>query len=283
MGAFKLPVFNVVKAPHMDFGYIFDSFMAVHGPDSEEPRGQGYFHPSHGLHPEMGLCTRALVFDLLCAPRNHVNIDGRVRKIFDVGHDRHARLATRWAELAAKKWQGVVAFESEYRLVHPTLPIEGTADGRIHVQHSGKTYRYVVDFKGLKEEACKKLTETSFKYAVQLNTYMGMGGDAVGYVMHESKNTQRWVEPLINFRLDFDPKMYRETEQYCRDVLTWVQDPIDSLPPYEEDVCKDNYGPDQCEYSDICFKCQNNPDLLFEEDGKKVDRRTLPIIARQKL
>lgn len=263
-----------VAAP-LDFVAIYDGFLLRYAQDPDQPlegppRGQGYFHPSSGLHPDMNHCMRAIYFDLMRAKRNPTSRPPFVLRVFDVGHGRHEKLARDWKAMADRRWMGMLSFKSEVHLKHPTLPISGSADGIITMAN-GATY--LIDFKGIKSADYKKLVRPSRKYELQLMTYMGIAGVKNGYLLYENKDNQFWT----SLRVDFDPQTYAEIEAWCYEALRAFL--FDDFPAFDEEVCSNNYGPDGCSYSAVCGKCQAgaNP-MSFDRRTPEEQRKHLAVI-----
>lgn len=234
------------KAPHVDWKLVVDSYLWEHAnsPEAQSHRGQGVFHPSAGLVPEVGHCHRQIVFDLLCADRSRQKIDPQIQRIMNNGTNRHHGLNQLFTAMAKARWQGIVAFEHDIKTYHPWLPISGEADGLITMDTG---HRYLVDFKTIKDADFKALVGVSLKYKTQLNTYMGNLGVSAGYILYENRANQAW-HPSGPFRVDFNSKMYTATEEYCRELLDCVFN--ETFPVFDAKVCKDSI--DFCSYQEAC-------------------------------
>ncbi len=243
--------------PHIDISSIIEEYLYENDNQPNDARAQGYFHPSSGLligRDEHGSvfhtpgCPRAIVFDLLCAPKSSTLIPGNVHSIFRNGHDRHRAMDRLFEEMAAKKWMGIESIETNLPVWHPILPLGGEIDMRIRFE-SG--WSYVYDWKGINDANAKKTLFPSFKYAVQINTYMGMSGDVASYVAYENKNNQRFLRPMEKFRVDFNPEWWSGTERFCADVLT-VMHKRRILPVFDEETCATCV--EGCNYRQVCEK-----------------------------
>ncbi len=241
------------KPPHVDWIGVTDTFISTYynAPDRSAGRQQGVFHPSAGLVPEIGHCLRSIVFDLLCAPRSSTRQSPQLAKILENGTNRHKGLNDMFSAMAREQHMGVVRFEHDLPTVHKHLPIAGEADGRITMA-SG--HRYVVDFKTINKNNYDKLRGVSDRYLVQLNTYLGLLGEKVGYIIYECKDNQNWAGPMQNFRLDFNPSLYRQTEEFCTSILREYVG-TGTIPEYDVQVC--NAHITFCGYADVCQKHRN--------------------------
>lgn len=255
-----LPALPPGRPPDIDWYSLADTFLFAHGNAPDEKRTQGVFHPSAGLLHERGHCLRNIVFDLLCAPRSATRIEPKLLRIFENGHNREVGLDKMFREMAEKQHCGIVKYESQVPAQHPRLPIAGTADARITMR-SG--HRYILDYKTINKARAEKLTRPSDTYLLQLNTYMGMLEEKVAYLIYEIKDSQDWVKPLNpNFRIDFDPELYAQTEEFCE----WVMNEYifsGKIPEYDEQICKGKSKFDACitfcNYVDICEKHRKYP------------------------
>lgn len=271
--AFKLPPRASVKAPplpqepegvppHYDFNKIYESWlwMQVNDPKAKAVSGRrrGVFSPSSGLHPDSGLCERALIFGLLCAPFSASAVLTKICKTMNNGTNRHAGFQADMDKLAAAKFMGVVGHTKELECAHHTLPIYGHADGLITMRDG---WRYLYDLKTQSVAMCAKTFEPKWEHRVQLNTYMGLYGVRMGYVIYENKDNQDWLTPLERFRVPFDAKLYAQTEQFCAGILREVKKK--RLPMFDAEVCKKNLM--FCAYQEVCLKQRSNDGLPWEE------------------
>ena len=246
--------------PHRDWNSIAGMFLHV---DANKPddRHQGVFHPSAGLTWEIDHCIRNIMFDLVCAPKSEKLISPKLAKILDNGHDRHKGLNSLFKRMAAAKHQGMEAFEHDIPAKHPTLPIAGEADGRIHMANG---HRYIVDFKTINLANFKKLNGSSGRYLYQLNTYMGILNEKVGYVLYECKDNQDWAEPMELYRHVFSKEMFDQTEQFAKDVLNmlWNED----VPAFDSKVCDAHVT--FCGYRNVCNKHKQGLMTLQQMDRR---------------
>lgn len=211
-------------------------------------RSQGHFHPSSGLM-EGWSCDRAVVFDLQSKERSPTRIPGTLAKILNNGTNRHVGLHVLFLGMARLNFGGVARYEFETKLSHPSLPIQGTRDGKVTME-SG--HSYVLDFKTIGSSGFNKVKAKGpqEKHVVQLNTYMGLGDDDVGFIVYENKDNQRWSEiaPCVVY---FDRDMYKQSEHYCRRIIKDHVEP-DVLPEYLPSVCSNAIM--FCNYEKVCKK-----------------------------
>lgn len=263
------------KPPHVDWATVIDThnFSWSNNPDNNH-RKQGIFHPSNGLHPENNNCLREIVLDLVHAQRSwRRSMPSKVIRAMDQGTDRHAGLHGYFQKMAEARHFGIVKYEQDLKAVHPTLPLEGEADGRVTTQQG---WRYVLDFKTISKKNAEKTFEPSFQYFLQVNTYLGLLGEKAGYLVYEVKDGQTFLGPMERFRVDFDPAIYAQTEQYCRDLLEWVN--AEQIPEFDAEVCKASIM--FCWYVDVCEAHQRG-ELTFQDIDQRDEatrRRHLPVI-----
>jgi PD-(D/E)XK nuclease superfamily len=265
----SLPSPPAGRPPDVDWFMLADSYLYEHGNAPNEGRTQGVFHPSAGLIHEQGHCLRQIVFDLLCAPRSSTLAEPQLLRIFENGHNREVGLDKLFQGMADKGHFGIVRYERQIPAQHKRLPIAGTADARITMRNG---HRYILDFKTINKNNGEKTNKPSNKYALQLNTYLGLLGEKTAYVIYEVKDNQSWLKPAINFRLDFDPDLFAQTEQFCEEIMhEYVLGKI-KIPAYEELVCKGKSKFDAaitlCDYRAICEKHRAKP------NAQKWDWRT---------
>lgn len=162
-----------------------------------EPRrfDPGWFHPS-SLGNE---CDAFLAFQYLGAPAEE-NIDARTRRIFDYGHQREAFLQ------AYTKKAGISLIDSpeERMIVIPHLHIRGELDN--WVQNLVTKKRYIIDYKTMRSDLWKELTEVKREHRLQLHPYQYARETYEGYVIYENKDTQELKAPTSNF----DGKIWQE-------------------------------------------------------------------------
>lgn len=263
------------RPPHVDWNAVVDTFLWKYGNQREDDgRAQGVFHPSAGLIPECGNCDRAIVFDLICAPKSDTKIDPGLQKVFDNGHNRHFGLDRMFHRIAKLKHMGVVKYEDNVKLRHPRLPISGTADGIITTSAG---HVYLLDYKTInsKKFAVTYGIDSNLRYKVQLNTYMGMHGTLAGYVIYENKDNQQWATPMDKFRLDFDPVLYRATEDYCSRIMNkYVH--ARKLPVFQKKVCDNNIK--LCAYAEVC-----RAEKAGMRDWEDIDRRPEAVLQLHEL
>jgi hypothetical protein len=254
------------RAPALDITGIYESFIYHHDNAVDETRLQGGFHPSSGLSHGMSHCYRNIMFDLARAPRSPQKKPPALCKILSNGTHRHQSLNASFKKLADSGFMGIVGFEHDVFVQHPTLPLFGEMDGVLTTK-SG--HQYVIDFKTINDKNFKATTEIGLKYKLQLNTYMGLSGIHAGYVLYENKNSQTWNRPLDpHFRHDFDADMFRETEEFCVDVLRDLV--AGDIPVYEEEACEQHVT--FCSYTEVCEKHRRKlipfPDYRTAEDKR---------------
>lgn len=252
--------------PHFDWSAIAERFLWEDGNRTDEKESrQGVFHPSGGIHPKCGACPRAHAFELLSAPLSPMQIPAKILKVFSNGKDRHKGLQELFEKMAKAGFMGIDSAEREVHCTHHSLPISGHADLILSLQG----HFYVFDFKTWSSINCSKTFEPKFEHRVQLITYMGIKGIKAGYMIYENKDTQEWLGPMKRFRVDFDPKLFGEIEEYCASIYEGALGR--QLPEFETAVC--NRNKKFCAYTEICDR---------ERAGKitwSVDpRKQLPVI-----
>ena len=252
-------------------------FQKVNNPtwkDKLAPRSQGVFHPSEGLHPDSGLCVRKVMFDLLCADRSATDIPARLGKIFENGSDRHAGIQTSFETMAAHKLFGITFAQREVRAVHPTLPLEGSADLVIGTSEGG---RYVIDIKTINAKSYLELRKVDATHKLQLTTYGGILGIDTGYMWYENKNTQDWAGPSEAFKVMVDRRLYAEVEDFCRHILSELAHK--RMPAFDEKTCSDNKL--FCAYQGVCQKERAGQNFMeFDRRTDALKKRHLPILPR---
>ena len=245
--------------PAVDFNALYEMFFYDYTNSLERraERPRGIFHPSSGLHRESGLCRRQLVFELLWAPLSKTNIPTILCKVLDAGTNRHVGLQKAFHNMAKARFMGIAKFEDEVHCVHNVLPLRGHMDGLVTTM-SG--YRYALDFKTWGSKSCAKTFEPEWKHKLQLNTYMGIKKVKAGYMAYENKDNQMWLGPMEKFRVNFSEKLYKETEDFCWDVL----DDVDrkELPEFSETDCKACLT--FCAYTAIC-KAERNGEVGWDD------------------
>lgn len=263
------------RPPHVDWIAVADSFIYDHANTPEDDRKQGIFHPSAGLVEDEGIgnCLRMIVFDLLCAPRSAQKKSPQLCRILENGKNRHTGLNTLFTQMAEKRHMGIVRFEHDLPARHHSLPLSGEADGRITLS-SG--HRYVVDFKTINLKNFGKTFEPGLRYRVQLNTYLGLLGEKVGYILYECKDNQKWASPMQNFRVDFDQALYTRVEQYCADILNnYIKS--GKLPAFDKEICEENNT--FCSYMQVCETQRNKPKLReWDWRPEETKRRHLEVM-----
>ena len=245
----KLPqVRPIGEAPRYDWASITDNFVWkwLNDPKRKaEHASSGIFHPSAGLHPDIGTCKRTLVFELIFAPVSRASIPSQLAGPLQNGTDRHEGLHKLFERMAAESYMGITKAERELSCIHPYLPISGHADMRLTMKDG---WQYLFDYKTMSSSNCAKTYEPTFKHRVQLTTYMGILGVTNGQMIYENKDNQKWLGPMDRFRVDFDPNLYAEIEGFCTDILSLVKD--ETLPAFDKKECDSCIK--FCWYQDIC-------------------------------
>lgn len=245
--------------PRIDFGTIYETFSVnyTNSVEHKEKRRRGIFHPSSGLHHDSGNCPRTVIFGLLLAPLSKTAIPSLLCKVLDAGNNRHVGLQAVFKNMAKAQYMGIVAFADEVPCSHHTLPLAGHMDGLVQTKAG---YRYALDFKTWSSKNCEKTFAPEWKHFLQLTTYMGLYGVKAGYVIYENKDNQKWLGPPDKFRVNFDPKVYGEIEQYCFDILQFVVNK--EMPIFDEKTCKANIM--FCPYAGVCGK-ENDGQLKWDD------------------
>lgn len=238
-------------SPHFDWAKLADDFLWVwyNHPDRRAHRPRGIFHPSAGLHWETGACKRAIVFELLYAPMSPTRITPMLAKILENGTNRHVGLQKLFKDMADNGYMGMVSAKSEVIATHYRLPLLGHADEVVQMRDG---HQYLYDFKTASSKVCETLYEPKVQHRVQINTYAGILNIRTMYMIYENKDNQKWIGPMERMRIEFDPRLYAETEEFCLETLRIVNS--EQLPEYSEKVCKDNIT--FCWYKNICDKCK---------------------------
>lgn len=253
-------------APFLDIPAVTDDFLKTwyNSPERNlgQGRHQGVFHPSSGLHPEAHACERLTVFDLLCAEVSETHISPMLSKILENGTNRHKGLNELFGKLAEKKYKGVEKFEHDIPAVHPRLPLLGEADGRLWY---GGGHRVVMDFKTINTKNFGTTCNPSLKHKLQVNTYCGLLGERMGYVLYENKDNQKWSVPANDYYTPFDPKLYAEVEDYCLGILRRIAN--EEIPEFDQKECDDGYT--FCAYSKVC-SAHRDGRMTFQQ----IDRRS---------
>jgi hypothetical protein len=161
---------------------------------------------------------------------------------------------------------GIVKAERELPVQHPTLPIFGHMDMRLTMQDG---WQYAFDYKTMSSKGCAKTYEPTFKHRTQLLCYMGPVGITAGYFIYENKDTQVWLAPMERFRVDFDPQIYAEIEQFCLSILEMARD--QRVPKFSEAVCDSCIT--FCHYREICKKERAKEITWKHIDGRTEDKR----------
>jgi len=221
-------------------------------------RSQGHFHPSSGLLEGIG-CARSAVLDLLCATKSEPKVQASLAAILDNGTCRHVGMHTAFLGMARLGYGGVGEYLFETRLQHQSLPLEGSRDGKVVMQNGSS---FIIDYKTVNANGFSKIAKDGPKesHVVQLNTYMGMGGDSVGIILYENKDNQRCQQCII----DFDPMLYRMVESRCKELLRFAVDC--RLPEYDSATCRNSCT--LCDYSWACSAERSG------EDVQLLDNRT---------
>jgi CRISPR/Cas system-associated exonuclease Cas4 (RecB family) len=243
----RLPAEPAGTPPNLSLGSIYESFVyqRENSVEQKKKRERGIFHPSSGLHEKSGLCPRSLIFELLCSPLSRTNIPSRLVRVLEAGTGRHTSMQATWRDIAEAGHMGIVKAEPEVHCVHHVLPLKGHMDILL-TTNAG--WRYAVDIKTWSSNNCAKTFEPEWKHRVQLNTYMGMAGVKVGYMIYENKDSNVWLGPDEKFRIPFSKTLYEETEEFCKDILRLVVN--QDMPEFSESVCKANVM--FCPYKEVC-------------------------------
>lgn len=256
--------------PHVDWNAMVGSYYSHYGNRPLEQRA-GHFHPSSGLLPEYEGCPRTLIFDLLMAPMTPTAFPEQVLRIFDNGHNRHEGLQRVFARMAQDGFAGVTSFAAEKRVSHPVFPIEGAIDAVVGTRQG----RYILDFKTKKSELWTSLFEPEAKHIVQVNTYLGLSGDRLGYLIYENKDNQKW----LTFPVRYDPDLFRRVLDYCFGVLLRLR--RYQIPEYNEKTCKAHWQ--GCAYVGSCNNHREGKVTLQELDRRPDEvkkRHRLPLLYR---
>lgn len=254
--------------PHVDWVTLTDTYLWNYYNIPDPTRKQGIFHPSAGLHPEVSNCKRLIMFDLLMAKRSKLKLSAKLIRVLENGTNRHHGLQSMFANMAKHRWMGVTGYQHEVLAIHPTLPLSGRADGLI-VMSSG--HRYVHDYKTIGPDEFDKTYEPKFIHRCQINTYMGMLGVRAGYMIYENKKGQAWATPMPKFRVNFDPGLFSEVEQYCYSIMQLLG--TRQLPEYSEKTCKDNIT--FCAYEQVCNAHRSKVATFDNIDQRDADTRRI--------
>jgi hypothetical protein len=267
----KAPVQGHSLAPHLDWQSVADDFLWRFQNDfTQRDRTRGVFHPSNQLHPTSGACRRQIMFDLLYAPMSNGSIPSSLGRVLQNGTDRHGGLQKLFSDMAHAGWAGIVKADHEVFLQHPVLPLSGKADTILTTNHG---HRYLFDYKTISPKKFDQLYSPEYGHVLQLTTYMGMAQVKTGYLIYERKSDQKWAGPMDRFRVEFDPVLYAEIEQFCCDILAEMRD--EQIPAFHEPTCKSNIT--FCFYQSICKQHQ-----LGQVDFIDIDQRA-PSVRRRHL
>lgn len=269
------------KPPPFDAITAFESFFRVHAGNQPPehyghwltpadrmkianglygPRRQGHFHPSAGLLPET-CCPRQAALDLICAPRDEsVRMPDTLALALDIGTMRHVAFHIRGIGMAHYKWKGIESYRYEEKLKHPTLPIEGSADG-IFGLISG--HSVLVDYKTASPKNFELLRDAK-EHQCQLNVYLGLAGLERSYVLNENKANGHLAHPASSFRIDFDPKLWDRQQGFVRELTEAAND--GKIPRYNEETCKGSIM--LCAYQNVCSQLRAGKTTVVEADQR---------------
>jgi CRISPR/Cas system-associated exonuclease Cas4 (RecB family) len=131
-------------------------------------------------------------------------------------------------------------YEAEVRLTHPTLYIEGSADG---VMRWPLRQPVLWEYKSIASSAFKKATLPHKPYVYQVNTYMGVLGIPVCVICYVIKDSTDFFTVIVHF----DQDMWDATVEVLQDVIDSCE--RDEPPPKNiGSYCK------YCAYSYDCFE-----------------------------
>lgn len=289
--------------PHIEWKSVISMFLTEHGNsvENQQKHRDGLVTPSATPIEDERLthCYRQFVLQLICAERSPQQIPVAVHRIMDSGNARHDGLDTLFNKIVAAGYMGIVKGEPGRKfgqLKHATLPLEGSFDYRVT---TAAGHRYILEFKtiGTRQADILNYTHgifppktrggTDFKpskqelrdmevkmlgYRVQLNTYLGLAGDKVGYLVLEENNVYYVLDPMREFRVEYDHDLFMQVEDFVRAMVAWVQ--AEMLPEYEEARCSPNLT--FCPFTASCRKATEG--VSFQE----LDRRT-PEMRRRHL
>ena len=205
---------------------VDDFFWSLNSNEQYEQESYGDVR-EHGFHPSaIGAmeCSRSAVLEYMQVPgiEQHDDIDPKLRRIFDNGHEVHDRWQ-RYFTLLAKKGQvrfvgswkckGCGFVESpdkeidcpdkacpkcgsnrwkynEFKLRDPKRRITGKRDGKIIIPELGLTM--LLEVKSINGMQFTKLNGALDKHIVQANIYMDLDPEGVDMILflYECKNTQ---------------------------------------------------------------------------------------------
>jgi len=149
---------------------------ASHGTGRNDP---GWFHPSAFGNE----CDAFHAFRYLGAPAIQ-NIEPRLQRVFDYGNDREGYLQ----QYTAKAGISLIKTNKDRRIEIPHLHIRGELDNWVENPITKK--RYVIDYKTMRSDLWKNLTEVTQSHFLQLHPYQFAKETYLGYVLYENKDTQ---------------------------------------------------------------------------------------------
>ena len=128
----------------------------------------------------------------------------------------------------------------------------GHCDGVIELERGNANTRYVIDFKTIKMERFKFLSNASRKpdhtYIAQINIYMWLLGLDKGIIFYEDKNTHE----LIEFLVPYDKHLIEDIKTNAKKLLLAIEGR--KLPKINPHYSKDAKPCAYCGYADLCWK-----------------------------
>lgn len=177
-----------------------------HGTGRDDP---GFFHPSSFGNE----CDAYLAFRYLGAPAVSVVVP-KLQRIFDDGNFRDERLKTYCAKAGISLCKpyptpitcpkcGLKNIKDNRHVCIPHLHIRGELDD--WVENPVTKEQFVIDYKGMRDDYWKELTEVTHPHHLQLHPYMYDRETYKGYLIYENKNNQD-IKPMV---ANFDGKIWK--------------------------------------------------------------------------
>lgn len=213
------------------FTSVLEGVQASVSPGRQDP---GWFHPSHFGEQ----CDANLAFWFLGAPAVN-EISARTQRIFDMGHGRDQWLK----EDTQRAGISLIKEESERRIEIPQLRIRGDLDELVKNPLDGQVF--VIDFKTIRPDAYKELTEVKHDHHLQVMCYEFGKGVYKGFVLYENKGDCEWKL----FPADFDGKVWqteivdritRILEGLEKDLVYRTPTSCNGCPFFKNAVCSSN-------------------------------------------
>jgi CRISPR/Cas system-associated exonuclease Cas4 (RecB family) len=200
-------------------------------------------------------------------------IPPKLAKILDLGTERGAGLEKLFETMASNGFQGIVKAEKEAYCEHMALPLSGHADVILTMRDR---HQYLFDFKTISPTDFAKTYEPKLKHRLQVNTYMGIREIRTGFLIYENKAGCEWAGPSGRFYVEFDKQLYKETEQFCVDMLKYPAN--QELPEFNSTECAGSIT--FCWYRTICERERNETISWLEVDRRPetVKKRHLEVI-----